>query len=116
MNLLVQWVRKYWILISLFLVITITVLSFTPLLNALASCDKILHFTAYFVLVLPLILRKPRYWFVLLIIYALSSGVIELLQPYANHRTDVMDVLANISGLVCGSVVAFIINYFVTVD
>jgi len=116
MNLLVQWIRKFWILISLLLVITITVLSFTPLLNALASSDKILHFSAYFVLVLPLILRKPRYWFLLLIIYALSSGVIELLQPYANHRTDIMDVLANISGLICGSVAAFIVNYFVTVD
>ena len=116
MKLLVQWVRKYWVLTSLLFVITITVLSFTPLSNALASSDKILHFTAYFVLALPLILKKPRYWFVLLIVYAISSGVIELLQPYANHRTDMMDVLANISGLVCGSVVAFVVNYFVAVD
>jgi len=116
MNLLVQWVRKYWILISLLLVITITVLSLTPLLNALASCDKMLHFTAYFILVLPLMLKKPRYWFALFIVYALLSGVIELLQPYANHRTDLMDVWANISGLICGSIVAFIINYFVAAD
>ena len=116
MNLLVHWVRKYWILTSLLLVMMITVLSFTPLLNALASSDKMLHFTAYFVLVLPLILKKPKHWFALLIIYALSSGVIELLQPYANHRTDLMDVWANISGLICGSIVAFIINYFVAAD
>lgn len=115
MKLLVQWIRQYWVATSLLLFITITILSFTPL-KALASNDKVLHFTAYFVLVLPLMLKKPMHWLVLLIIYAFSSGAIELLQPYANHRTDIMDLFANIIGLFCGSVVASIINYFITID
>ena len=110
MELLVQWVRNNWVIVSLFLFITIVALSFTPLKH-LARNDKILHFAAYSVLALPLVLKKPNYWILVLIGYGLCSGGIELIQLYANHRTDVMDVLANIVGLVSGSIVAFAINW-----
>lgn len=110
MELLVQWIRKNWILFSLLLFVTIVVLSFTPLKH-LARNDKILHFAAYGVLALPLVLKKPNYWLLLLVGYGLCSGVIELIQPYAHHRTDIMDVLANVLGLVSGSIVAFVINW-----
>jgi VanZ family protein len=112
MEWLVIWIRKYWILSSLALFITIAILSFSPII-LLSTSDKMLHVLAYSVLVLPLMLKKPRYWLAVLIGYGLWSGAIELVQPYANHRTDIMDVLANIAGLFIGSLFAAIINYYV---
>jgi len=91
---------------------TIIVLSFMPL-TSLAQQDKALHFSAYFALVLPLMLKQPKYWLVILLGYALLSGAIEILQPYVHHRYDIMDMLANTLGLVSGAMAAFIINRFI---
>jgi len=112
MRLLVQWIREHWMMASLIILMTILVLSFIPI-TSLAQHDKALHFSAYFALVLPLMLKQPKYWFVILLGYALLSGAIEILQPYAHHRYDIMDILANTLGLLSGAIAAFIINCFI---
>ena len=110
MNYLLQLIRKYWIALSLLLVAIIASLSLSPLpsLPGVPGSDKTHHFIAYSVLVLPLMLKKPNNWVVVFILYVLLSGSIELIQPYGEW----LDMVANIGGLVCGSIIAYFINRF----
>jgi len=107
-------VRHYWVWSSLFLCVLITFLSLTPLaeLPKAYGSDKLHHFIAYGVLVLPLALRKPRYWFVVVIGFALLSGAIELIQPQVNRHGGWLDMLANVCGLGCGLVFAYFLNRY----
>jgi len=114
MKLLLQLIRDYWIILSLLLATLITFLSLMPLsqLPVVTGSDKSHHFIAYSALVFPLMLKKPNYWFVIFILFALLSGVIELIQPYQNRYGEWLDLLANIGGLISGSLVAYIINRY----
>ena len=114
MNTLLQLIRKYWIALSLLLVAIIASLSLTPLphLPGVPGSDQTHHFIAYSVLVFPLMLKKPNNWLVVFILYALLSGTIELIQPYVNRYGEWLDMVANVGGLVCGSIVAYFINRF----
>lgn len=107
-------VRTYWVWCSLFLCVFITFLSLTPLaeLPKAYGSDKLHHFIAYGVLVLPLALRKPRYWFIVVIGFVLLSGAIELIQPQVNRHGGWLDMLANVGGLSCGLVLAYCLNRF----
>jgi len=111
-NTLFQLVRDYWFILSLLLAITISFLSLTPLteLPSVAGNDKTHHFIAYSALALPLMLRKPRFWFVGLVLFILLSGAIELIQPFVNRYGEWLDLLANLGGICCGAVLAYIIN------
>jgi len=40
------------------------------------------------------------------------SGAIELLQPYINRYGDWLDMFANTAGVVCGFILAEIVNFF----
>lgn len=110
---LLHLIREYWIWSSLFLCVCITFLSLTPLaqLPGQFGGDKLHHFVAYGVLVLPLMLKKPTYWLLILCSYALLSGAIELIQPNVNRHGDWFDLIANMGGLICGAFVAYLINY-----
>lgn len=114
MKLLLQLIREYWIVLSLILATLITFLSLTPLpqLPVVPGNDKSHHFIAYSALVFPLMLKKPNYWIVIFILFAVLSGVIELIQPYCNRYGEWLDLLANIGGLISGSVIAYVINRF----
>ena len=46
----------------------------------------------------------------LITIFAFYSGLIELIQPHVNRYGEWMDFLANISGLIIGIALAFLIN------
>lgn len=109
---LLQLIRDYWVILSILLALFISFLSLTPLSQfpAVPGNDKSHHFIAYSVLVLPLMLKKPNYWLVIFILFALMSGAIELIQPYRNRYGEWLDLLANIGGLTCGSVIAYILN------
>jgi len=114
MNSLLQLIRKYWIALSILLVAIIASLSLSPLphLPGVPGSDKTHHFIAYSVLVLPLMLKKPNNWVAVFTLYILLSGAIELIQPYVNRYGEWLDMAANIGGLVCGSLVAYLINRF----
>ncbi|WP_409439296.1 VanZ family protein [Psychromonas sp. GE-S-Ul-11] len=112
MSLLLQLIRNYWVLLSFILASLITFLSLTPMeqLPSVPGSDKTHHFIAYSALVFPLMLKKPNYWIVVVLLFTLLSGAIELIQPYQNRYGEWMDLFANIGGLICGSVFAYFVN------
>ncbi len=108
---LTELTSRYWIKLSLFILLAITILSLHPLENLpeAPGSDKTHHLIAYAALAFPTASRKPKRW-PIIIIFALYSGLIELIQPYANRYGEWMDFLANISGLLVGIMLAFSTN------
>lgn len=101
-------IRRYWISLTIFILTLITVLSLRPLdkLPPFPGGDKIHHFIAYAVLMLPTALKKPDYWVIISLGFICWSGIIELLQPYINRYGELQDLLANVLGLVFGWITA----------
>jgi VanZ family protein len=98
-------VNHFWLELSVLMLVTITVLSLHPLehLPEAPGSDKTHHLVAYAALAFPAALRKPKQWQVILIGFALYSGLIELVQPHVNRYGEWLDFLANISGLFVGT-------------
>lgn len=114
MSALITIIRNYWIFITLFLLAVITLLSLIPLPNlpAMPGNDKTHHFIAYAILTFSVVLRKPKYWvFICFFLFCWSGGV-ELLQPYVNRYGEWRDMVANGIGIMCGLMLAMIINRF----
>jgi len=101
---LVGVVRKYWIVLSLMLLVAITALSLWPVdkLPTVPGSDKSHHFLAYLALMFPAALRQPRYWLWIGLLYIGWSAAIELLQPSVNRYAEWWDMLANGAGVACG--------------
>ena len=68
--------------------------------------DKLLHFIAYGVMVLPVTLERVFPQFLVFIIALAYGGFIELIQPYWGREADIMDMWANIAGLIFGILIA----------
>ena len=109
---LTQFINRYWIQLSLVMLLAITALSLHPLDNLpeAPGSDKTHHLIAYAALAYPASLRKPKQWQAIITIFALYSGLIELIQPHVNRYGEWMDFLANISGLIIGIALAYLIN------
>ncbi|MCP4187737.1 MAG: VanZ family protein [Gammaproteobacteria bacterium] len=107
-----QYVEKYWVLISAAILLAITTISLWPLDNlpSVPGSDKTHHLIAYAALVFPTALRKPRRWVWLIAFFVIYSGLIELVQPYVNRYGEWLDMLANTAGIACGLVAASVIN------
>ena len=105
---LTELISRYWFKLSLFILVAITILSLHPLENLpeAPGSDKTHHLVAYAALAFPTALRKPKRWQVILIGFALYSGLIELVQPHVNRYGEWLDFLANISGLFVGIMLA----------
>ena len=102
-------INRYWIPLSLVTLLAITILSLHPLdqLPEAPGSDKTHHLIAYMILAYPTSLRKPKRWQGIIVIFALYSGLIEIIQPHVNRYGEWMDFLANISGLLLGIILAF---------
>ena len=109
---LTQFINRYWIQLSLVMLLAITALSLHPLDNLpeAPGSDKTHHLIAYAALAYPASLRKPKRWQAIITIFALYSGLIELIQPHVNRYGEWMDFLANISGLIIGIALAYLID------
>ena len=109
---LTQFINRYWIQLSLVMLLAITALSLHPLDNLpeAPGSDKSHHLIAYAALAYPASLRKPKRWQAIITIFALYSGLIELIQPHVNRYGEWMDFLANISGLIIGIALAYLID------
>jgi len=81
-------------------------------LPPLPGTDKTHHLIAYAILTLPTALRKPNGWILLGLFFIAYSGAIELLQPYVNRYGDWSDMFANTAGVVCGFIIAEVVNFF----
>ncbi len=115
MTTLVTSIKRYWISITVFLLTVITILSLLPLqeLPPVPGGDKTHHFIAYAMLILPTALKKPKHGVIICLFFIGWSGGIELLQPYVNRYGEFQDLAANITGLVCGLLVAKLINWLI---
>nr|WP_275099817.1 VanZ family protein [Sedimenticola hydrogenitrophicus] len=108
-------IKTNWIFLTLFTLAAITALSLWPLKNLppIPGTDKTHHLIAYAALMFPVALRKPDRWIVLGLLFIAYSGVIELLQPYVNRYGEWLDLAANTTGVICGLIVAELINRLV---
>jgi VanZ family protein len=107
-----QFVVRYHKLLSTLLVLGITVLSLIPLpqLPEVPGKDKTMHMVAYAVLAFPVALARPKGYLLILLGFALWSGVIELVQPLVNRHMSGLDFAANTLGLVVGLILAGLID------
>ena len=109
---LIAIIQRYWLSLSILILLATTALSLSPLdsLPEAPGSDKTHHLIAYAALVFPTALRKPKLWKVIIIRFALYSGLIELIQPHVNRYGEWMDFIANIGGLFIGVALAGLIN------
>lgn len=110
-------VKTYWVALTLLTLIVITILSLYPLesLPSVPGNDKTHHFIAYAALMFPTALRKPNYWLFIGLFFVCWSGGIELVQPYVNRYGEWLDMVANASGIVCGLILAQLMNWIAPV-
>jgi len=110
--------RTNWLAFTLCFLAVITILSLWPLdkLPPVAGSDKAHHLLAYAVLILPTALRKPNKWMLFILLFIAYSGVIELLQPHVNRHGEWLDILFNAAGLVCGWIIAELVNFLFPVN
>lgn len=111
-------VRNYWIAITLFTLMVITILSLYPLdsLPSVPGSDKTHHFIAYGALMFPTALRKPNYWLLIGVFFVCWSGGIEVIQPYVNRYGEWLDLAANITGIGCGLLIGRFVNWIFPID
>ena len=109
-------IKKRWKALTFVLLATITVFSLLPLeaLPPAPGTDKTHHFIAYAMLMLPTALRKPAHWIILGLFFILYSGAIELIQPFINRYGEWMDLFANSVGVICGAIIAWLINFIIS--
>ena len=114
MTMLLAIVRAHWIAFTVINLLIITFLSLWPLesLPSVSGTDKTHHLIAYAALVFPTALRKPDKWIVICLLFIAYSGAIEVLQPYVNRYGEWLDMAANTLGVVCGLIIAALINRF----
>jgi len=72
--------------------------------------DKTHHILAYAVLMFPIALRRPRNWLWAGLLFLVWSGCIELIQPHVNRYGEWADLLANLTGLLLGALIAKAVN------
>ena len=111
---LIDRVKLYWALLTALILTSIILLSLWPAdaLPPVPGSDKTHHLIAYTVLVLPVALRKPKHWLLIVLLFIACSGLIELIQPFVNRYGEWLDMLANNAGVICGIIIASTINFF----
>ncbi|MDC3250245.1 VanZ family protein [bacterium] len=106
-------IKVYWVVITIVILISIITLSLWPLqtLPSVPGSDKTHHFIAYASLMLPVALRRPKYWIWFGFLFVLISGGIELLQPLVNRHKEGFDMLANGTGVLCGILLSEVLRW-----
>jgi len=109
----INFLTTYWLAITAIILVSISILSLTPLqqLPPAPGSDKLHHLIAYAALTIPLVLKKPRYWGLIICAFLLYSGLIEIIQPYVNRYGEWADMLANSLGIFCGLLLAELLIY-----
>ncbi len=110
----IKLLSQHWLGLTVFMLLSIGVLSLTPLqeLPPAPGSDKLHHLLAYALLTIPATLRKPRYYWMYVIFFLVFSGSIEIIQPMVNRYGEWLDMLANTLGIICGLACAELLNYF----
>jgi VanZ family protein len=114
LQVILQVLARFWYVACSLWLLSITVLSLNPLPELpvqVPGSDKTHHFIAYGILALPVALRRPRYWWLCLLFFAVYSGVIELIQPYVNRHGEWADFFANLGGLCLGTGLGLLLRW-----
>jgi len=111
---MINLITRYWLSLTIFTLIAIATLSLWPAadLPNVPGTDKTHHFIAYMLLMLPVALRKPKYWMLMAVGFIIFSGAIELIQPYVNRYGEWLDLAANSFGILLGIIIAKLIKHF----
>lgn len=109
---MINLIQKYWLPITLMLLVSIATLSLWPAayLPEVPGTDKSHHFIAYAALMFPAAIKQPKYYLAITISFLAFSGAIELIQPYVNRYGEWLDMAANASGLFCGWLLAKLVS------
>lgn len=104
MSFFLFFIRKYWLTCTITLFVAITALSLWPddPSSSAPGSDKLHHLVAYAALVFPVALRRPKSWYLIVVLFIAFSGLIELIQPFVYRYGEWLDLAANIIGLACG--------------
>ena len=99
-------------MITIFLLLIIFFFSLYPLLELaeFPGTDKTHHLVVYFILAFPAGLRKPKKWVVVVLLFIIFGGVIEMIQPYVNRYGEWLDFFANTIGVFFGFFAGVILN------
>nr|WP_319495558.1 VanZ family protein [uncultured Desulfobacter sp.] len=116
MKLIADEIKKRWKALTLLILTAITLLSLLPVavLPPAPGTDKTHHFIAYAMLMLPVALRKPANWILFGVFFILYSAAIELIQPFVNRYGEWLDLFANSVGIICGVIIAWLINSIIS--
>ena len=108
MKFVLIFINKYWILLSIVFIFIISFLSLWPIdkLPSVPGTDKTHHILAYAILVMPTAIRKPKNWIHICLLFIAYSGAIELLQPYVNRHGELLDMIANTTGVIAGTLLS----------
>ena len=111
MSFIINFISKFYLIITTCLLIAITLLSLWPVesLPSVPGTDKTHHFIAYGALIFPTALKNHKKLFVITLAFVAYSGLIELIQPYVNRYGEWLDLAANSAGLLCGIALAQLI-------
>jgi hypothetical protein len=112
MNLITNFIKQFWQGITLVILILITVTSLYPVeyLPKVPGSDKTHHFVAYCALMLPVALRRPKYWLAYALLFIICSGLIELIQPHVNRYGEWLDLAANAGGVLLAIIITQTFN------
>jgi len=98
--------------LSAIVALVIIILSLTPLpqLPDMPGSDKTHHIIAYATLAFPTALALPRRVWLMALVYIALGGLIEICQPYVNRYGELLDFIANVLGVMIGSLVGIFAN------
>lgn len=108
--------EQYWQIITIVVLVLITLGSLFPVehLPAAPGSDKTHHLIGYCALMLPIAIRRPKYWLAFALFFIFWSGLIELIQPYVNRYGEWLDMLANACGVLIAIFISQIMRYVIT--
>jgi VanZ family protein len=105
--------KQYWRALTLLVLALITLGSLFPVehLPTAPGSDKTHHLIGYCALMLPVAIRRPKYWLAFALFFIAWSGLIEIIQPYVNRYGEWLDMLANACGVVIAIFISQILRY-----
>ena len=115
-NVITNFIKPFWQVLTLVILALITVGSLFPAehLPAVSGSDKTHHFIAYCALMLPVALRRPKYWLAFALCFILWSGLIELIQPYVNRYGEWLDMAANAGGILIAIIISQGVHWLIS--
>jgi len=108
--------KQYWRALTLLVLALITLGSLFPVehLPAAPGSDKTHHLIGYCALMLPVAIRRPKYWLAFALLFIVWSGLIELIQPHVNRYGEWLDMVANAGGVLIAIVLSQVLRWLTT--